>query len=549
METPIKIDTFKSLLKDHPNQPFVESVCVGLREGFWPWADTKSGDLPLTHDESRPMSTDLKQASFIRDQCLKERHKGYFSELFGKNLLPGMYSMPIYAVPKPHSEDLRMVTDHSAGPFSLNSMIDHTQVTGFPLDNVRHLGEMLLDARLSIGNVPLTLWKSDIADAYRLLPVSPYWQLKQVVTIDEERYIDRNLAFGSSGSPGIFISFNSLVGWIAKNVKLINYILEYVDDSSGCNLHGDTLYYEPYGLFLPTSQTKLLLLWDELGIPHKLRKQVFGCPLTIIGINVDANKMTLTLPQDVKSKLIEELKFWASRPPKSSSGSFKLKYWQRMAGWFNWALNVYPLLRPTLNNFYAKMNGKSNREQRVYINNAIWDDFLWALSHIERSDSVHLLKSFSWSPSLADFVIFCDACPEGMGFWYPVLKEGYYAPTPVNVPTNVIFYFETLCVLSALHHVQHIAPCGSRILIYTDNANSVDIFRSLGCLPSYNHLLKSAVDILIENDYSLRVLHVPGEENIVADALSRVHFSVALRMEPTLKLLSFNPPGLVGSIS
>jgi hypothetical protein len=73
-----------------------------------------------------------------------------------------MYAMPIYAVPKPHSVDLRLVTDHSAGPFSLNGMIDHAQVMGFPLDNVRHLGEMLYDVRRSIGNVSLTLWKSDM---------------------------------------------------------------------------------------------------------------------------------------------------------------------------------------------------------------------------------------------------------------------------------------------------------------------------------------------------------------------------------------------------
>ena len=68
-----------------------------------------------------------------------------------------MYAMPIHAVLKPHSDDLHLVTDHSAGPFSLNSMIDHLQVTGFLLDNVLHLGEMLLDVRRSIGNVPLTL--------------------------------------------------------------------------------------------------------------------------------------------------------------------------------------------------------------------------------------------------------------------------------------------------------------------------------------------------------------------------------------------------------
>jgi hypothetical protein len=134
-----------------------------------------------------------------------------------------------------------------------------------------------------------------------------------------------------------------------------------------------------------------------------------------------------------------------------------------------------------------------------------------------------------------------------MGFWYPVSKDGYYAPTPVNIPTTIIFYFETLCVLSALVHVQSKAPRGSKVLIYTDNANTVDIFRSLRCLPPYNHLLKSAVDIVIQNDYSLRVLHVPGEQNIVADALSRVQFSVALRNEPDLKMFTFHPPGLVGS--
>jgi hypothetical protein len=31
---PIKVDVFESLLVDHPNQPFVHSVCTGLREGL-----------------------------------------------------------------------------------------------------------------------------------------------------------------------------------------------------------------------------------------------------------------------------------------------------------------------------------------------------------------------------------------------------------------------------------------------------------------------------------------------------------------------------------
>jgi hypothetical protein len=100
------------------------------------------------------------------------------------------------------------------------------------------------------------------------------------------------------------------------------------------------------------------------------------------------------------------------------------------------------------------MTGKRNRDQRVYINNTICEDLMWAVTHIEKSDDVHLLKSFSWDPLLTDLTIYCDACPDGLGFWYPVSKDGYYTPTPVNIPTNVIFYFETLCVLSALIYIQ-----------------------------------------------------------------------------------------------
>ena len=180
------MDVFESLLEHHPNPLFVQSICAGLHEGFWPWADTKNGVFPSTHDESRPTPADDKQASFLRDQCLKERQKGRFSDSFGSKLLPGMFSMPVHAVLKPNSDDLRMVMDHSAGPFSLNNMIDHSQVTGFPLDNLRHLGEMLLDVQHSSGNLPLTLWKSDISDVYRLLPMHPLWQLKQYFTLPHQ---------------------------------------------------------------------------------------------------------------------------------------------------------------------------------------------------------------------------------------------------------------------------------------------------------------------------------------------------------------------------
>lgn len=170
----IHADRFEYLLKDHPNQPFVSSVCRGLREGFWPFADTLKKDYPITHDASLPTPKDITEASFLRSQRAIEEQKGRFSAPFGKDLLPGIYSMPIHAVPKPGSTDLRMVTDQSAGKFSLNSMIAQDDIKGYPLDTLKHLREELLCCRRSFGDETLMLFKSDVAEAYRLMPVHPF---------------------------------------------------------------------------------------------------------------------------------------------------------------------------------------------------------------------------------------------------------------------------------------------------------------------------------------------------------------------------------------
>jgi len=52
--TPICVDKFESYLINHPNRAFVNSICHGLREGFWPWADTLKVGYPETLDESKP---------------------------------------------------------------------------------------------------------------------------------------------------------------------------------------------------------------------------------------------------------------------------------------------------------------------------------------------------------------------------------------------------------------------------------------------------------------------------------------------------------------
>jgi hypothetical protein len=270
---------------------------------------------------------------------------------FGKDLLPGMYCMPHYVVPKPHSDSWRLVNDFSAGPYSLNSMVDRESVC----------------------------------------PVHVLWQIKQAIRIQGELCIDCVNVFGGSPSGAIFISVNALSAWVARFVRFIENLI-YVDDSFGVEEEGLMLWYAPYNAEFPAQQTRLLELWDELGIPHKLRKQIFGSRLTILGIDVDVDNLTFTLPAESKDRLSEELLAWSQKGVRK-----RVREWQQLAGWINWVFNVFPLLRPSLNNIYSKLKGKG-QDSRVWANSAIREDLDWAKQVVDRSDGVRLIRSLSSKP-------------------------------------------------------------------------------------------------------------------------------------------------------
>jgi len=217
-----------------------------------------------------------------------------------------MHVSPIHTVSKPHSEKLRMVINQSTGLFSPNSMINRRDIKGFPLDDMRHLGAGLLAHHKTNPSQHLAVFKSDVAEAYRLLPMHPLWQIKQIIVINGEHKVNRNNCFSGCGSTGIYISFNRLVTWIAKRVKAILDLWMYMDNSFGINKEGNLAWYHKYRWRMPLNQVKLLSLWDKLGIPHKTHKQLFGEKLTIISIEVNANSLTLTLPKKSLKDLLEE---------------------------------------------------------------------------------------------------------------------------------------------------------------------------------------------------------------------------------------------------
>jgi hypothetical protein len=538
--TPINVDRFEELLVTHPNRSFVKSVCTSLREGFWPFAHTQKESYPATWDFSdRPPKTE-REAAFLREQRDIEIAANRYSVGFGPDLLPGMYSTPIHAVPKPRSEKLRLVNDHSAGTFSLNSMIAREDVVGAKMDTVSDLVGALLRYRETHPHTRLVMFKSDVSAAYHRLPLHPLWQIKQIVTIDGTRHVDRNTTFGGRGSCRDYTAFMGLVLWVAIFVKTLQDLFGYIDDNFSFDEEGNVIWYENYQCYYPAKQAKLLLLWDEIGLPHEKAKQEYAPALRVIGFMVDPNRMRVSMDDQDRETLIRRVSDFSATVPGGTRRT--LREFQQLAGWINWSFNVFPLLKPALSNVYEKISGKSESHAKIFVSKAVVRDLDWFVSNVRHSDGVFLFDDVNWDAERADVTVYTDACLSGLSFFFINSQKGFQSAVPHDAPKNTIFYFEALAVVSAVDAVTRMTSVPTRLLVFSDNSNTVDIFHSLRCQPAYNDLLKFTVSLILKHGISLRVLHVPGVNNVVADHLSRFENTRASAACPGLSISTFQPP-------
>ncbi|KAF8585504.1 hypothetical protein K439DRAFT_1646602 [Ramaria rubella] len=299
--------------------------------------------------------------------------------------------------------------------------------------------------------------------------------------------------------------------WIAIHVCSITDILHYMDDSWSYDMGEELVYYAPYDSSYPQKQVMLLCLWDDLSLPHSKDKQVYGRTLEIIGLLVDPSLMMITMVSKRKDELVAAICGF------------------RMLGWINWALNVFPLLKPGLQSAYSKISGKSHSRTPIFLNHA-------------DADGVDMLNATVWYPGDADLHIFCDATLTHLAFYCLARNAAFCSTTSADTPCSSIFFFEALAVVSALTWASQLDPPPRRLIIHSDSLNTMEMFHSLRTLDGYNDLLLYSVRILLLSKISPQVAHISGDESIIADALLRMLLDVALSLHLNLAIRFFQPP-------
>jgi hypothetical protein len=104
-----------------------------------------------------------------------------------------------------------------------------------------------------------------------------------------------------------------------------------------------------------------------------------------------------------------------------------------------------------------------------------------------------------------------------------------------------IFYNEAMAILAALKWAASLTPTPKRLAIHTDSTSSFSIFNTLHVLELYNPIIMEAVKIPLQHNIELRVFHIEGKKNVVADALSRRSLNLARSLVPGLSIRFFTP--------
>ncbi|KAF5383038.1 hypothetical protein D9615_004923 [Tricholomella constricta] len=512
VDTPFNVDKLESMLHDHPNQPFVKSVMSGLRHGFWPFdeGEWKSEAEEFAGNYSVE-DCDLDAIRVFRDKELKA---GRWSDVLpDATLLPGMKMSPMFVVWQKGKG--RVITDHSGS--GINDGIPK-EAGKVRYDDMHSFGTTLRDARRLHPGKRFVTWKSDVASAFLNLPAHPIWQLHQVVTVDGKLHIVRRLVFGNRASPRCWCAVSGLLCWLGIRKLRIAGLHVYMDDFFCWDLDGNVIWF--HGKLRPRKQVQLLLLWDAIGCPWEDKKQEHGDVLKVIGFWVDANLGTFSLAPDTVTDVVERIDEFLG----SSRRHPSLRSWQRLGGHLNWLLNVLPWGRPALTELYRKMAGKSLSSRGIPLNASVVADLSWLKSIIPSAIGVRFIDDGLWRVDEADMVVWTDASTsKGLGFVYS--NQGFcYAlqPCPPGVRID-IFFLELVAILSALHHIASLPSPPRRLLIWSDSLNSVGAMNALRVAESlHNGPLLAIAGIALRTNIDIRVCHIPGDENVRADLLSRL---------------------------
>jgi hypothetical protein len=368
--------------------------------------------------------------------------------------------------------------------------------------------------------------KRDMKDAFRMIPVAPQHHWLMGFSWEGKFYVEQVLPFGLRTAPFIFNLFAEAWEWIVRSYLRWHLVEHYLDDMMAA---------------FPSSQGKRLAqftqgyteLCDITGILRNDDKDAEGTSVKFLGRNIDSTTFTVAIPEDKVDQVISLTADALAR------GSMTIHEAQRLAGLLSFCASAVQLgfvFCRRIWSFVASFRPDWKKGFRRRIPAPVRDDVLWWHDLFPTFNGVRFFDD-----SNREVIhLFADASIQGMGAFYfddvhsPIcnwkehvshlpLEHALALPLPsrdLHEPFDINI-FEITALLHAFKAWSH--QWNRRlVIVHTDSSTTqLGLVKQTLKAENQNEPLRQLLLLAAHRDIKIEPRHLPGEENGLADALSR----------------------------
>lgn len=283
------------------------------------------------------------------------------------------------------------------------------------------------------------------------------------------------------------------------------------------------VYLDDLIIISPTAEkaqadfTVVQQLLSDLGLPEAIDKRQGPSQIvTWLGVEIDAVNMSLAIPE----KKLMEIQVCVGKALRCRTMS--KKHLQSLLGKLLYIAKCIRPARLFVSRLLERLRGMEKKFTRV--TREMRRDLEWFQEFASNWNGIAIIPS-----PIPNKTIVVDACGSGIGAYD---ERGAYAGniTPLTDPVNNITELEAVNLVTAVYTFVSNADRGSHILVKSDSLSSVQVFqsgrgRNKVLLDCARHLWMCQALLDIRISYA----HITGQDNIIADSLSRMHISRVYR--------------------
>ena len=360
--------------------------------------------------------------------------------------------------------------------------------------------------------------KIDLKAAFRMVPIAAEeWDLLGLHW-KGKYYVDTCLPFGLRSAPYLFNQFASALHWIMAT----NYaadVIHYLDDFLLAGPAGQPTCSE--------SAETMLRVCERLGIPVALDKlEGPATTITFLGITIDTTLQQLRLPPDKLQEMTILIKSWLGKHKATKRDLLSL------IGKLSFAAKVVPSGRLFLRRLIELSTTVSKLHHHIHLNVEAREDIIWWDRFLPSWNGVSIFLDPNWKDA-ETINLFTDASGTlGYGAYFNgAWFRGDWSPHQ-RLPLRSIQWQELFAIVAAACTWGHLLQ-GQRITVHCDNMAIVQSWSNQSARhPGILHLLRTLFFITAKHSFIVRLVHLPGKLNRIADALSRNRLSLFSALAP-----------------